>query len=71
VRLFKHIDPLPSAAGEQLSFWEVALRCRAAGDLLIGFKPHGALAPVMNPEKKTEPRGWHPMGLLVVITQGE
>ena len=54
-----------------VSFWEVGRRCRTLGDLLIGFKPHGELDPVMNPEEKAEPRTWHPLDLLVVITRDE
>lgn len=52
---------------EELSFWDVSARCRAAGELLVGYRPQGAADPVMNPPDKATRRRWHPSEVLVVL----
>jgi len=52
---------------EELSFWDVAARCRSAGELLVGFRPFGDPNPTMNPPNKATARQWHPKDVLVVL----
>lgn len=52
--------------GEVLSFWQMALRAREAGDTAIGFKRGEALVE-LNPPEKQAPLEWRLGDFLVVL----
>ena len=68
----KTVPPLfarVSGASEELSFWEVAHRAKACGDLLVGYRLSGEAQPVLNPTDKALKRSWGPGDVFVVLAE--
>uniref|UniRef100_K3WEL4 CASTOR/POLLUX/SYM8 ion channel conserved domain-containing protein n=1 Tax=Globisporangium ultimum (strain ATCC 200006 / CBS 805.95 / DAOM BR144) TaxID=431595 RepID=K3WEL4_GLOUD len=53
--------------GEQVSFWQLAKRSTALGEILCGYQAHGDIAEtVLNPPDKAKPRTWENVDLIVL-----
>ena len=63
VRDVRHYAPCD---GEALSFWDMAVRARAAGDVAIGFKRGGGEVG-LNPPDKSAPLQWCEGDFLIII----
>ena len=55
-----------ASEGERLSFWEIGARCRAVGDVVIGYRRAGGEV-TLNPPDKSEKMRWGEDDLIIVI----
>ncbi len=53
-------------ARQALSFWDLFLRCRRRGHLLVGWRRRAEKRTNVNPERKSEQLTWHRGDILVV-----
>ncbi|KAJ8564075.1 hypothetical protein ON010_g7269 [Phytophthora cinnamomi] len=51
---------------EKVSFWQLAKRAMARGDILCGFQVRGEESTTLNPEGKDQPRIWSNVDMVVI-----
>lgn len=56
---------------EELSFYDIMVRARERGEIVIGYRLANADQAIMNPANKSEVRKWSLDDVFVVISDGE
>ena len=56
--------------GEELSFFEVQMRCRHRNEILIGWRIGEGGVPMLNPPGKGVRKRWGALDMLVVMAGG-
>lgn len=56
---------------EELSFYDIMVRARERGEIVIGYRLANTDQAIMNPANKSEARKWSLDDVFVVISDGE
>lgn len=56
---------------EELSFYDIMVRARERGEIVIGYRLANTDQAIMNPASKSEVRKWSLDDVFVVISDGE
>ena len=64
IELYVRVDELLNA---KISFWDMLMRCRLHGHMLIGWRRVGDRRPTVNPKRKSMGLTWQSGDILLVV----